>query len=521
MNDASYSLEDIVQQAKDAESRRDWDGALASYGAALQRAEGIGDQFRSELLRKVGLIHYFRGDYDLAEPAFIESEVAAARGAAHFEQALALNCIGTVTQALGKLDEAEAIYVKAQTIAEQQGHSRIAVMLDQNLGTLANIRGDSDAAIQRYAAALTRYEKMQDQEGVCWTLNNIGMAYSDRAEWEQAEQTFGRALDVAQHRNDAEMVGTVQVNRAELYLRRERFDDARKCCDQAFEVFGRIESKPGLGETYKLYGMLYRDSGKLQLAEAHLRVVVRLAEESGYTLLNAESESEYALLHLARTRNQEALKSLNRAHRLFTQMKANRELVDIEKQLDVLEERYLRVVKHWGNSIESKDHYTAGHCGRVAEYTCKLATAMGISGRDLTWMRMGAFLHDVGKTGVDAAILNKPGKLDNDEWEAMRRHTTIGDSIVSELGFPWDIRPLVRNHHEHWDGTGYPDGLAGENIPLNARILCVADVFDALTTTRSYRKPFGREEALRIMRQESGTTLDPQLFDTFTKVIEE
>jgi putative nucleotidyltransferase with HDIG domain len=88
---------------------------------------------------------------------------------------------------------------------------------------------------------------------------------------------------------------------------------------------------------------------------------------------------------------------------------------------------------------------------------------------------MGAFLHDVGKTAIPAEILNKPGKLTPEEWRLMQSHTTVGDEIVTELDFPWDIRPIVRNHHEHWDGSGYPDGLAGEEIPLTARILCIAE----------------------------------------------
>jgi putative nucleotidyltransferase with HDIG domain len=89
---------------------------------------------------------------------------------------------------------------------------------------------------------------------------------------------------------------------------------------------------------------------------------------------------------------------------------------------------------------------------------------------------MGAFLHDVGKTAIPAEILNKPGKLTPEEWRLMQSHTTVGDEIVTELDFPWDIRPIVRNHHEHWDGSGYPNGLAGEEIPLTARILCIAEI---------------------------------------------
>ena len=148
-----------------------------------------------------------------------------------------------------------------------------------------------------------------------------------------------------------------------------------------------------------------------------------------------------------------------------------------------------------------------------------LGSAVGIQGRDLTWLRMGAFLHDVGKTVVPADVLNKPGKLTDEEWDVMKGHTVEGDRIVEELEFPWDIRPIVRSHHERWDGTGYPDGLAGGAIPLHARILCIADVYDALTTTRSYRPALSMDEALRIMRREAGRQFDADLLAVFEHLV--
>jgi putative nucleotidyltransferase with HDIG domain len=201
-------------------------------------------------------------------------------------------------------------------------------------------------------------------------------------------------------------------------------------------------------------------------------------------------------------------------------LQASADVSNIDSRLDNLEQTFLRVMQRWGESIESKDVYTRGHCERVADYACLLARQVGIAGRDLTWFRMGAFLHDVGKIEVPEAILNKPGQLTAEEWVVMQRHTTAGDEIVSKLGFAWDIRPIVRNHHEQWAGTGYPDGLAGEGIPLHARILCVADVYDALTTARAYRPALSRDEALRIMERDAGRVLDPNLFRLFRSLIE-
>jgi HD-GYP domain-containing protein (c-di-GMP phosphodiesterase class II) len=138
----------------------------------------------------------------------------------------------------------------------------------------------------------------------------------------------------------------------------------------------------------------------------------------------------------------------------------------------------------------------------------------------LTWFRMGAFLHDVGKIEVPIEVLNKPGKLDAEEWSQMQHHTVAGDEIISGLDFPFDIRPIVRSHHEQWAGTGYPDRLSGDQIPLHARILCLADVYDALTSTRSYRPACSREEAIGIMERDAGRIFDPHLFPIFRRLVE-
>src|SRR4029078_921669 len=178
------------------------------------------------------------------------------------------------------------------------------------------------------------------------------------------------------------------------------------------------------------------------------------------------------------------------------------------------EARFLEMAHHWGDSIESKDHYTQGHCQRVAFFACVLADSTGMDSRSLFWFRLGALLHDIGKIIVPTEVLNKAGELSAEEWEIMERHPESGLELVSDIDFPGDVRAIIRNHHERWDGTGYPDGLAGEAIPLAARILCVADVYDALTTPRSYRPGLTHARAAEIMRSSPGQ-FDPQLLETF------
>ncbi|MGH7475606.1 MAG: HD domain-containing phosphohydrolase [Longimicrobiales bacterium] len=514
------TLAALIEEARLAERNGAWDTALARYREAFSRLVPDGDAATAaELLRSVGRVYFERGEYELAEEQFEASlAIAEACGLAS-AAAAALNCLAVVAQWRGDLAEAESRYERASALAARLGEVGLAAKIEQNLGMLANVRGDVRTAITRYRSALECYQQLGDDLAAARALNNIGMAHVDVGEWAAAEDCFAEAFDLAERQHDTETIGAIETNRAELYLARQQYQRARESCDRAFEVFARLESKRWIAEVHKLYGILYRESGKHGLATHHFERGVALTQQSQNLLLEAEVLREWALVHLLLQENPQALQRLNRAHGLFGELQARRELLDLDHRLDDLEGTFLRVVRQWAETIESKDRYTAGHCERVANYTCMLAEAVGVTGRDLTWMRMGGYLHDVGKIVVPGEILNKPGKLTDEEWAIMKSHTTAGDEIVAELGFPWDIRPIVRWHHERWDGGGYPDGIAGEEIPLYARILCVADVFDALTTARSYRPALPHDEALAIMERDSGKMFEPGLFALFQSLI--
>lgn len=164
-----------------------------------------------------------------------------------------------------------------------------------------------------------------------------------------------------------------------------------------------------------------------------------------------------------------------------------------------------------------RDETTLIHSERVSLLADELGRACGLARPDLGILRIGAALHDVGKIGVPDAILAKPGKLDDEEWTAMRRHAEIGEEIVRAIGVDGacEAAGIVRHHHERWDGAGYPDGLRGEAIPLCSRIISISDSYDAMAITRPYQQPRRHEEIVEVMRSESGTKFDPTLLDSF------
>jgi putative two-component system response regulator len=173
-------------------------------------------------------------------------------------------------------------------------------------------------------------------------------------------------------------------------------------------------------------------------------------------------------------------------------------------------------------AVEQRDKQTAGHCERLAYTSMSIGIAMGLDRADLIALHRGGYLHDIGKVGVPDSILFKPGKLTSDEWTVMRSHTVKGEEICCHLGSLARVLPIIRSHHEKWDGTGYPDHLRCDQIPLLARILQVADIYDALTSERPYKEALPAREALAIIEHETDRGWrDPVIVDLFFKMHKE
>lgn len=180
---------------------------------------------------------------------------------------------------------------------------------------------------------------------------------------------------------------------------------------------------------------------------------------------------------------------------------------------------HARVIEALAHAIDAKDQVTHGHIRRVQRLCLEVAREFGVSEQaELRAIDAAALLHDVGKLAVPEHILNKPGKLTPAEFEEMKRHATAGAEIVSQVEFPFPVVPIVRHHHESWDGTGYPDGLRGTDIPVGARILAVVDCFDALTSDRPYRPRLSDADAMSILRERRGSMYDPAVLDAFERI---
>lgn len=215
---------------------------------------------------------------------------------------------------------------------------------------------------------------------------------------------------------------------------------------------------------------------------------------------------------------QEHNQQLNQHNHVLHDAVADRtiQLIETSERLDAA---LLDTVRALAYAVEAKDAYTAGHSDLVARFGVALADKIGLGEEDKQALHLGCILHDVGKIGVPDTVLLKPGKLTSEEFDLIKQHPVIGARILQDVHFPYDIMPIVRNHHERWDGKGYPDNLKADETPLLARLTHIVDVYEAITAYRVYRNPMSKDRILGLYESGIGTDFDPELTPVFLEML--
>ena len=510
---------DVLHEARAQERAGCMPEALASYEEAIAIAERAGEgRVLAEALRRVAVVQYRRNAVEAARALCHRSvEVAEAIGDSLLV-AEALNTLGVLDLQTGRLEDADRTFRSALA---QGGVSReLLARAEQNLGILANIRGEHREATAHYQQSLDAYRACGDEHGCAIAYHNLGMVSADQGRLDEADRHFAESLGIAERIGEVELQGLCLVNHADVHVERQQFEDARRKAEAALVLFDQLGAKGSKSVAYRVIGVVYRETGKAALAESRLRSSIELATTAGSVLWEAESTRELAILYQGMGRNQEALTLLNRSYRLFQRLDARVDLVNVGGKVAALEGTYLAVVRDWGQSIESSDTYTYGHCERVANYAAAVARAAGLDDVAQTTIRLGAYLHDLGKVKVPHEILNKPGRLTDEEFDIVKMHPVWGVELLAPVEFPWDLKPIIRWHHERYDGTGYPDRLKGDEFPLSAQVVGIVDVYDALTTDRPYRPGMSPETALAEITR-CRHWWSPRVFDAFLAALPE
>lgn len=460
--------------------------AIDAYTVAIELAERSGERTAlAEALRLVAVLWHRQDDSVRAREACRKSYLVACELGDDALAAAALNTLGGLDLTTDAPERARENFLGALALGGANGPLRARV--EQNLGILANIQGQLDEASARYLRSLDAYRTAGDDHGCAVAYNNLGMVSADRGRLEEAEGYFRECQAIALRSGDRYLQAGCLVNRAEIAVERQRFENARQHAEDALELFARLGGRGARADAHRVLGMLYRETGRPERAEAELRTALELAAAAGSALNEAEAARELAILFQVQGRNREALGLLNSARQLFGRVDARADLVNVGGKVAELEAIYMAVVRSWGRSLESRDHHTFGHCERVARTAVAVARALRLDEHAETTILLGAYLHDLGMVRVPPEILRKRSALTRAEVDVWHMHPIWGVDLLADVAFPWDLKPIVRWHHERRDGTGYPDGLAGGAIPRGAQIVGIASAYDALTSPRAGR----------------------------------
>lgn len=275
-----------------------------------------------------------------------------------------------------------------------------------------------------------------------------------------------------------------------------------------------------LSVSNELMGVIYAGSSIVgKFSKINLGFLESLANFTAISVKNAEmynsiynQKQEIEALYEQSASSNEALNAYI-TELDETKVELAKKNIELTKFYSEIQYGYLQTVMSLANSIEAKDSYTRGHCQRVMEISCELARTMGLCEKDIDDLRYAAILHDIGKIGISATILNKQGKLTDEEFDEIKKHPYIAYNILKDIDFLKNGLDGVLQHHERYDGKGYPNGLKGDEICVFGRILCVADAFDAMTSDRPYRKGMSMETALKELERCKASQFDPQIVD--------
>ncbi|SYZ72319.1 hypothetical protein TRIP_C20434 [Candidatus Zixiibacteriota bacterium] len=431
-----------------------------------------------------------------------------------------LRNLGVIYIEMGEFDDAESSYKEAIQIALVNDQYILYADLNNNLGAIRNMKGDWEGALESYHLAKEVYEREREVRKAAYTVNNIGITFLEQEQYGRALKYFVAAVRTAESIKDASLCLILSINLTDLYLKRGEIDEAKRYCSNA-ETYLATEKlrNSQLVETRKLAGQIAMREGNFNEALRCFDEAFEISDELGLQYQQAEVWHEKGRLYLEMDSHMEALQSLERAIHIFSQLQAAGRIEKTENLIGSIEELYLKIFESMAHKVDQKDHYTKGHSDRVAHLALVIARELNLTDGEVKEVVGGALLHDIGKLDIADEIIKKEGKLTDDEYAEIKSHPDRGVQRLSGMTFPWNIEPLIRYHHERFDGGGYPAGLSGELIPLGARIICVCDVFDALTSERPYRAAFPAERALQVMKTEMAVAFDPVILDTLINLV--
>jgi HD-GYP domain-containing protein (c-di-GMP phosphodiesterase class II) len=404
--------------------------------------------------------------------------------------------LGLVYLLMNQLEPARSAYEEALNYSWSVKEDAFRAQLHMDLSGILKDH-DPDKAIENALLALSIFRGIPDAAMEGRTRNNLGVLYTRKGSYQEAQEQFTHAIRLLTEAKDLKNLAYTFTETARLYYHMGNLSGARKCCKKAMETIFRdvtIMDKSEVSRLRFLYAMIFEKEGNLNKAEEY--IIKALIHADNHSV----NEFSQGPMILERIQSKHGKTASNSSYISYEE----------DQQLE-----YLDTFLSIADSLEAKDKYTRNHSERVAGYAVRIAQDLELSEDDMGLLgRMGR-VHDIGKIVISKEILNKPTHLTDYEFSIIKTHPAMGQRILITEFNVEEGTTLVRNHHERYDGTGYPDGMAGKEIPLLCRILSVADAYDAMTSHRPYRPALPHSKALMELREKAGTQFDPSIVSTF------
>ncbi len=403
-----------------------------------------------------------------------------------------------------------------QTSAERQDRLMEANAI-LNTGMAQEKLGWDRQAEHSFRAALALSRDIPYRQGELSALDGLGNVFAGRGQWPQAAAAHAEAVTIAQETQDLEGELDALKHLGEVQAELGNLPGALASLGRALALAQEADHKKTVYEVHRALAGVYKRAGDFERALRHHERY----HEAERALFNEESDRKTSELtarfDLERARHDAEMQRLEREMAETARGKAE---ALVRERTRELEQAQVEIVTRLALAAEYRDDLTGEHTWRVGHVSALIAQELGLPEEDVALLRIAARLHDVGKIGIPDAILLKPGRFTPEEFERMKAHTLIGARILSG-GHSRLLRmaeEIAESHHERWDGAGYPLGKAGTSIPVTGRIVSVADVYDALTSERPYKKAWSREEALAELQRQAGTQFDPEVVEAGIRV---
>jgi response regulator RpfG family c-di-GMP phosphodiesterase len=526
---------------------------------AIRLAQSLGQSsLEAKALNLIAGIYARNGQTDRALQLLLELLALQQRRSDAVGEANALNNLGIVYTDLGEPARAlEFLYQCQRNNSGMEGNSLRFHCLT-NIGNALQAMNRNEDALEQFVQA---WEFMgQNQSNIILGRLNVAATYLVLERLEESEREFKEVRDLAEQAGYARHLSDATRKLAEIHLQRGQMKDAingfstaYQISQQSDDIEAQVESLIGLGKTYQVLtnhpravfafeqalelsqrALFKRHNSQLHLllsethesnfqsdlALEHLKVHLRLQQE----LFNENSDRRARVLTIEfeTEKAQQEAATYRKQSELVAELNASLEQRVLERT-EALEQAQLEMLERLATAAEYRDDDTGQHTFRVGQMSAQIALKLGWEASQVALLEMAARLHDVGKIGIPDAILLKPGKFTPAEFELMKSHAEIGAGILSggHSALIQMAESIANSHHERWDGNGYPNKLTGENIPLEGRIVSVADVFDALTSERPYKTAWTRQAALEEIQSKAGSQFDPLVVAAFLVVMDE